>query len=210
MPHNLQEINRALRGKDPLDIIAWAIDYSQGRALVSTNFRPLEAVILHLATRVKPDLPVLWVDTGYNTPETYRFAESLIQRLRLNVKRFIPLRTAAHRDALNRGIPAIEDPTHDEFTREVKLEPFERGLRELDPRVWFTALRREQTPFRETLDYASEHTRGILKVSPVFYFSEAQMEDYLRTHDLPDEKNYYDPTKVLEKRECGLHLNPQI
>ena len=79
-------------------------------------------------------------------------------------------------------------------------------MSELKPDVWLTALRKEQTPFRETLDFVSEHADGLLKVSPVFYFTEEDMKNYLAEHNLPDEDDYFDPTKVLEKRECGLHL----
>ncbi|MEM7395158.1 MAG: phosphoadenosine phosphosulfate reductase family protein [Verrucomicrobiota bacterium] len=204
---HIEELNESLAGKSPAEVIDWAVDYGAGNAIVSTNFRPLEAVLLHMTTRAKPDIPVLWVDTGYNTSATYRFAEQVIEQLDLNVKKYIPLDTAAHRDAKNGGIPDIDDQEkHDRFTHEVKLEPFTRGLSELKPKIWFTALRKEQTAFRETLGFVSEHTDGILKISPVLYFTEADMKTYLAEHNLPDEEHYYDPTKVLEKRECGLHV----
>ena len=123
------------------------------------------------------------------------------------MKRTIPVRTAAHRDTINDGIPSVDSPLHDDFTQEVKIEPFMRGLAELDPKLWFTAIRREQTPHRETLNIVSLHGDALVKVSPVFYFTDDDMEAYLAEHDLPDEKIYNDPTKVLEKRECGLHLD---
>ena len=81
----IEQINLHLRGEDPQAIVAWGIEHAKGRAVVSTNFRPRAAVMLHLTTRVKRDIPVLWVDTGYNTAATYLFAETLIQRLGLNI-----------------------------------------------------------------------------------------------------------------------------
>ncbi|MFT5123139.1 MAG: phosphoadenosine phosphosulfate reductase [Kiritimatiellia bacterium] len=203
----LKTINAELSKKSPLEIVEWAMAQSNGQAIVSTNFRPFEGVILHIVSQVNPNIPVLWVDHGYNTRDTYLVAEKLTQQLGLNIHLYIPTRTAAHRDTLLGGIPSIEDEEkHNLFTDEVKLEPFQRGMAELKPTIWFTALRKVQNPNRETMDIATTSGEGLLKISPVFYFSDEEMEAYLAEHNLPDEKNYYDPTKVLENRECGLHL----
>lgn len=200
--------NLALQTASPLEIIRWANEAADGNMMISTNFRPYEAVLLHLAVQVNPTLPVLWVDHGYNTPQTYRCAEETIARLNLNVHLYIPRRTAAHRDTLNGGIPSIEDEAlHQQFTEEVKLEPFRRGLAELNPRVWLTALRRVQNPHRETMNIVARTGDGLLKVCPILDWTDADMQAYIDQHQLPNEFNYYDPTKVLEKRECGLHLD---
>src|SRR5258708_12908839 len=97
--------NEELRGKSPLEITRWAINQSQGHAIVSTNFRPYEAVLLHLCLQVQPDIPVLWADHGYNRPATYQHAEQLKRLLRLNLKAYLPLMTAAHRDAIPAPLP---------------------------------------------------------------------------------------------------------
>lgn len=198
--------NAELQHKAPEEIVAWAIGVAGGGAMVSTNFRPHEAVILHMCTRVQPDIPVLWVDHGYNTAATYRHAEELIARLKLNVKVYTPDMTVARWTALHGGVPSLEDEAlHAEFTRLVKLEPFRRGLEDLRPTVWLTALRREQTAFRAGLDVVSREPTGLLKVCPVLAWTAADMDAYLRAHELPSETDYHDPTKVDEKRECGLH-----
>ncbi|HKW28018.1 MAG TPA: phosphoadenosine phosphosulfate reductase family protein, partial [Verrucomicrobiae bacterium] len=82
----ISKANAELRDKSPLEVVRWAISQSNGRALVSTNFRPYEAVVLHLCVQVQPDIPVLWVDHGYNRPATYKHAEELKILLRLNLK----------------------------------------------------------------------------------------------------------------------------
>lgn len=205
---NLTEINGHLAGKSPADILLWGMEQSGGDMMISTNFRPYEAVLLHLAVQVCPNIPVLWVDHGYNTPHTYRCAEETIAKLKLNVHLFIPRRTAAHRDTLNGGIPSIDDEAaHTAFTEEVKLEPFRRGLAALKPKVWLTALRRVQNPHRETMNIVGQTGDGMIKLCPILDWTDADMQAYIDTHGLPNEFNYYDPTKVLEKRECGLHLD---
>jgi phosphoadenosine phosphosulfate reductase len=208
-PEQIAKNNAALRRQSPSEIVQWALAQAGGRAIVSTNFRPYEAVVLHLVTQAEPSIPVLWVDHGYNRPATYRHAEDLKTRLRLNLKAYVPRMTAAHYDAIHGGAPE-PTPENEErikaFSAVMKLEPFQRGMKELAPTIWITALRQVQNPNRAGLDIVSADANfGSLKVSPVFYWSDAEMEAYLRQHDLPNEWDYFDPAKADDKRECGLH-----
>jgi len=205
----IAQANATLREQSPLEIVRWAIAQAGGRAIVSTNFRPYEAVILHLATQVQPEIPVFWVDHGYNKAATYKHAQELTALLKLNIKAYVPRMTAAHYDALHGGAPE-PTPENEEliksFSTVMKLEPFQRGMKELEPKVWITALRRVQNPNRAGLDIVSEDANfGTLKVSPVFYWTDKDMHNYLTEHHLPNEWDYFDPAKADEKRECGLH-----
>ena len=206
-PELLADWNAALRSKSPLEITRWAIAHADGRAVVSTNFRPYEAALLHLCVQAQPDIPVLWVDHGYNRPATYRHAEQLRSRLKLNLKTFLPRISAAHRDSVWGPVPPLDDEAGlKQFSALMKLEPFQRGMKELAPKVWITALRQVQNSNRAGLDIVSADPNfGTLKVSPVFYLSDADMEAYLVEHELPNEWDYFDPAKADEKRECGLH-----
>jgi len=207
----ITKANAELRSQPPLEIIRWAIAQANGRAIVSTNFRPYEAVILHLVTQVQPEIPVLWVDHGYNRPATYRHAEQLKTRLGLNLRPFLPKYTAAHYDAVFGGMPE-PTPENEErikaFSTAMKLEPFQRGMQELAPAIWLTALRQVQNPNRAGLDIVSEDKNfDSLKISPLFYWTDADMEKYLAEHHLPNEWDYFDPAKADDKRECGLHAS---
>jgi phosphoadenosine phosphosulfate reductase len=206
---DLSRLNAELRSKSPLDIVRWAVAQAKGRAIVSTNFRPYEAAILHLAVQAQPDMPVLWVDHGYNRPATYKHAEELRTRLKLNLRPFLPRMTAAHRDAIHGPIPTTDDEAGlKHFSAVMKLEPFQRGMKELAPTVWITALRKVQNPNRAGLDIVSnDENFGSLKVSPLFYWSDADLDAYLAQHQLPNEWDYFDPAKADEKRECGLHAS---
>jgi phosphoadenosine phosphosulfate reductase len=201
---DVDKANAELEGKHPLDIVQWAADLG-GKCIVTTNFGPYEAVILHLVHQVQPEMPVVWVDSGYGTRYTYQFVEKLIADLGLNLHVYNPLQSAARRDVVM-GIPDVDDPRHEEFTDQVKLEPFGRALREMAPDIWLTAIRRDQTEFRKNLDVVTQDKPGgVIKVAPVLHWSEADMQAYLDEHGLPNETRYYDPTKVLDRRECGLH-----
>ncbi len=203
MTLNLKEINKELEGKTPLEIVEWAIGFSK-EPVVTTNFRPYEAAILKLTNLVKKDIKVIWCDTGYNTPNTYRHAEELIRTLNLNVKLYVPKQTTSHRDVVL-GIPDINDSKHKDFTEQVKLEPFRRAMKEHKPDVWFTNLRKGQTSFRDTIDVVSQDANGVVKVSPFYNWTDEQLDVFMEENNLPNEFKYFDPTKQLENRECGLH-----
>lgn len=208
-PEQIAQANAALRSQSAPEILKWALAQAQGRAVISTNFRPYEAVLLHLATQAQPDIPVLWADHGYNRRATYKHAEALKQQLKLNIKAYVPRMTTAHYDAIHGGAP---EPTPEnearlkEFSAVMKLEPFARGMKELAPVIWLTALRQVQNPNRAGLDIVvADGNFKTIKVSPVFYWSDADMKAYLKQHHLPNEWDYFDPAKADEKRECGLH-----
>ncbi|WP_286760887.1 phosphoadenosine phosphosulfate reductase family protein [Salegentibacter sp. UBA1130] len=200
----LKILNQQFKGITPAEIVQWVVSNS-ARPVITTNFRPYEAAILHAVSEIDPVIKVIWCDTGYNTPQTYKHAKQVIDQLSLNVKLYTPKQTAAYRDALFGGIPDINNPQHEEFTRQVKLEPFLRAMRQQNPDVWFTNLRKGQTSFRDSIDILSYSKDGILKVSPFYHWSDEKLDAYLEKHELPNEFKYFDPTKVLENRECGLH-----
>ncbi|MGY5849979.1 phosphoadenosine phosphosulfate reductase domain-containing protein [Salegentibacter sp. F14] len=202
--NELKELNEQFRKSNPSEIIRWAVS-NAGRPVITTNFRPYEAVILHAVSRIEPAIKVIWCDTGYNTPQTYRHATEVIEELKLNVKLYTPKETAAYRDALFGGIPDVDSTQHEEFTRQVKLEPFQRAMEQQKPDIWFTNLRKGQTAFRDSIGVLSYSKDGILKVSPFYYWSDEELDTYLEENALPNEFKYFDPTKVLSNRECGLH-----
>ena len=199
----IEKINRKLKNTDPKEIIQWALSVAE-RPVVTTNFRPYESVILHAVNSEKKDIKVVWCDTGYNTPQTYKHAEELIEKLNLNVDLFVPKQTVAHRNVFL-GLPSINDPKHKEFTDQVKLEPFRRAMKKHQPDVWFTNLRKGQTAFRDNIDIVSRSKDGVLKISPFYHWSDQELNTYLEEHNLPNEFTYFDPTKVESNRECGLH-----
>jgi len=204
MTINIPELNAAVAGKTPEEIVE-AVIAADPNAFVTTNFSPYETVILHMVTQVKPDIPVVWIDSGLNKAETYEFAENAIEELALNVTVYTPLVTAARLDAVMGGIPSINDERHGEFTKQFKLEPFERAMNEQTAKTWFTAVRREQTAVRADMDYIANGPFGLNKIAPLLDWTLEDMNAYIEKFNLPNETNYFDPTKAEDDRECGLH-----
>lgn len=183
----------------------WALGL-QVPTIATTSMGKNAAVMLHLVSQQDSDLPVVWVDSGYNLRDTYIVAERLIEQLQLNIQVFSPLMTSERRNAIMGGVPTIdEEERHQEFTRQVKLEPFARALDTFKPQVWLTGIRREETEHRKSLDIVSMDSRGIVKVAPIFNWSDADVEAYMARFELPSCRHYFDPTKVHDGRECGLH-----
>ncbi|TVZ51588.1 phosphoadenosine phosphosulfate reductase family protein [Dokdonia sp. Hel_I_53] len=201
---NINGFNDQHRESSPQEIISFALQLAE-RPVITTNFRPYEAAILHACTSVKENICTIWCDSGYNTEATYSHAQELIDSLNLNISLYVPAQTAAYRTSIM-GIPEINDKRHALFTEQVKLEPFKRAMAVHRPDVWFTNLRKGQTALRDSLDIFSLGKDGILKVSPFYHYTDKELDVYLEKNKLPNEFDYYDPTKVLAHRECGIHI----
>ncbi len=202
---DLLKINAEL-GRNAQGLVDWAVGLNQ-KAIVTTNFRPFEAVILHLVTRANPKVPVVWMDNGYNTDATYQFADEVTKLLNLDLHIYLPRRSRAHREAVQGATPALDDPRHVAFTQEVKLEPFTRALLETAPTVWFTAVRATDTAVRAQMEPVSVNSDGLIKVAPLLHWSSKDLYQYCEIHGLPNNFDYVDPTKGEDNRECGLHLS---
>ncbi len=206
--------------------VEWALEHLPGNAVLSSSFGAQSAVMLHLVTRILPDIPVVLVDTGYLFPETYRFADDLRDRLALNLHVYRPELSAAWQEARfgrrwEQGLEGIEA-----HNRDNKLEPMMRALDELDAGSWFAGLRRAQSSTRANRAFA-EIVDGRWKVYPILDFSDRDVHRYLTEHDLPYhplwDRGYvsigdWPTTRSLAevddreatrffglKRECGLH-----
>ncbi|MEP4147128.1 MAG: phosphoadenylyl-sulfate reductase [Halioglobus sp.] len=202
---DLDSVNALLRDASASDIVRWALSL-QANTIATTSMGKNAAVMLHLVSDVDKNVPTIWVDTGYNLRDTYVVAERLIRDLELDIHVYSPQMTSERRNAIMGGVPTVdEEERHQDFTEQVKLEPFARALAEFKPEIWLTGIRKEETEHRQSLDIVSMDNRGILKVAPIFNWSEEDVEAYMEQHELPTCRHYFDPTKVHDGRECGLH-----
>lgn len=205
MKLELDSINDSLRNASAAEIVNWALSLEH-KTIATTSMGRNAAVMLHLVSEIDKSVPTIWVDTGYNLRDTYVVAERLIRDLELNIHVYSPEMTSERRNAIMGGIPTVdEEERHQEFTRQVKLEPFSRALDEFQPEIWLTGIRREETELRKSLDVVSMDGRGIIKVAPLFHWLEDDIDEYMTRNNLPTCKHYFDPTKVHDGRECGLH-----
>ena len=204
---DLDKANAELRMKDPEEVIRWALDLGEP-TIMTTSFGPNSGALLHMLAAVDKSVPVVWADSGYNMRDTYVVAEQLIKTLELDARVYVPAVSAERLNVQLGGIPTLDDPEkHAEFTRIVKLEPFRRALDELSPKIWISGIRHGETELRKNLDILSYDNDGILKVAPIFFWSDERLDRYMEQYELPSCRHYFDPTKVESGRECGLHTS---
>lgn len=211
-------------------VIQWASAEFGSSLVLSSSFGADSALMLHLVTRVVPDIPVVFVDTGYLFPETYRFANELRERLNLNLKVTSPLMTSARQEALygkqwEQGELGVK-----RYLAMNKVEPMQRALKELNARAWIAGLRGSQTGHRSALSKVGLQD-GRVKIHPILDWTREQVDDYLKTHDLPRHPLYAEGYRSLgdvhstipvnpgddersgrflgAKSECGLHLSAE-
>lgn len=181
----LTALNHRLEAMDAEARVRWALAELPPAPVLSSSFGAQSAVMLHLVTRIAPDLPVILIDTGYLFPETYQLIDALTERLALNLKVYrAPLSPAWQEARFGRlweqGAVGLE-----QYNRMNKVEPMARALAELDAGTWFAGLRREQSRSRAALPVLRRQD-GRYKVHPIIDWSDADVQRYLRRHDLPD------------------------
>ncbi len=183
-PRALQELNRWLSARSAPQRLAWALESLPGTHALSSSFGAQSAVSLHLATNLQPRMPVIFIDTGYLFPETYRFVDELSERLALNLKCYRPELGGAWMEARlgrlwEQGAEGIA-----RYNRLRKVEPMQRALAELQVLTWIAGLRRSQAQTREAIDFL-ELREGRWKLHPLADWSDRDVGQYLARHGLP-------------------------
>ena len=181
---DLPAINARLADASAEDITRFAADTFGDGLVLSSSFGAQAAVMLRLATLVKPDIPVVFVDTGYLFPETYRFADELTKRLRLNLKVYTPAVTCARLEATEGRVWENGEAGHKRYNAIFKVEPMQRALKELGATAWLAGLRAKQTDHRAQLQTVGLQD-GRHKIHPILRWDTKQVHEYLKLHGLP-------------------------
>ena len=226
---DLDTVNQELANVKGSELVQWGYDTFGDRMVMSTSFGIQSAVMLHLVTTIIPNIPVIWVDTGYLPTETYHFAEQLTERLQLNLKVYQSPLSPARMEALHGKLwekDDVEALNLYDYIR--KVEPMQRALKELNAVAWLAGLRSNQTQHRQTLKKV-DLQQDIYKLYPILDWHSRDIYQYLTTHDLPyhpyfdlgyvsvgdwhssrpltaDDDNERDTRFNGLKQECGLHL----
>ena len=210
-------------------LMEWAADRFGDSLAMSTSFGIQSAVTLRLATRVLPEIPVIWIDTGYLPAETYRYADELTTRLKLNLRVYQSAISPARMEALQGRLWETGDASDYQRYDDIrKVEPMRRALDEIQPTAWISGLRAQQTDFRKTLSrVAFDGQRH--KILPILHWTSRDVYRFMVDNDLPQhplfDKGYSTvgdwhssrPPAAGDsderatrfhglKQECGIHL----
>ncbi len=181
----LDSIAPCLERLSAIERVQWALDYLPGQAMLSSSFGAQSAVMLHLVTNLKPDIPVVLIDTGYLFPETYVFVDELKTRLSLNLKIFRSDLSPAWQESRfgqlwQQGVEGIQ-----RYNQLNKVEPMARALHALHTGIWLSGLRRSQSSSRREIKIVQAHQDTVVKVHPLADWSDRDIHAYLKAHDLP-------------------------
>lgn len=201
------------------------------RLVATTSFGIQAAVMLHLIHEHAPEIPVVFIDTGFLFPETYRYADDLAKQLKLDLRTYQPTVTAARMQALWGNLWEQGREGADKYGVLTKIEPLDRALKDLGADVWISGVRRSQSKTRAERTFA-EQQKKTLKVYPILDWADAQVSVYMNQHQLPPHPlaaqgyvtmgDWHSTSPAAdgldaeatrfngEKYECGLHLDSGV
>ena len=198
-----------------------------GLPCVTSSFQTECVALVHMLVERRPEIPVLFLDTGYHFAETYAYRDQIAERLGLNMVNLLPRLTVPEQES-QFGILHQTEPSRCCQMR--KVEPLFAGLEAYD--IWFTGLRRDQSPTRANLKFSDGFTlpsgKSLTKVSPLADWTAADVWGYLKQHGIPVLPLYdhgytsvgcepctqlpFDPDNPRsgrwrgQKLECGIHI----
>jgi phosphoadenosine phosphosulfate reductase len=216
---DLAAVNDALEGAPAEDVVRWAVDAFGDGVVLATSMT--DAVLIDVATRVDPDIEVVFVDTGYHFPETLDTLEQVRRRYDLNL------------NVVTAGLAPDGRwrPDPDGCCAVRKVAPLDELL--VERQAWMTGLRRAESPSRRGTPVVGPDPRGVVKVNPLAAWTDAEVDAYIARHDVPvnplvaagypsigcwpctrpvpaDADTRAGRWAGSEKTECGLHLQPVL
>ncbi len=187
----ITELNERFERAHPREVVRWALEESGlGRIAVASAFQADGTCVMHMATEIRPDIPILFLETGFHFAETLAFKEQLVERLGLKVIDLVGDHTVETQTAAFG--PRLYERDPERCCDINKVQPMFRALRELE--AWITAFRRDSSPSRAGApiidQYELEPGREIVKINPVATWTRRDVWRYMKDHDLPHNPLY--------------------
>jgi phosphoadenosine phosphosulfate reductase len=195
--YDYEKLNRDFETRSSEDIIRWAAQEFGPGVAMSTSFGVESAVLLHLVTQIKPDIPVLFTNTGFHFQETLDHRDYLVERLKLNLRELKP-EMPNEQFLAQYGKLYEKDP--DACCAINKIAPFEKGLK--DYQAWITGIRHNQAVTRKSAQFVENYRDTLVKVNPLLNWTGKMFWDYAKKYDLP-----YHP--LWEKGYLSIGCSPE-
>jgi len=210
------------------NLLRWATDEFGDSLAVSTSFGIQSSVTLHLAKAIKPDIKVIWIDTGYFPEETYAYATTLAKRLNLNLHVYKASLSPSEMESKYGRLWESDNVNDSNLYDQIrKVEPMQKALDDLNVRGWVSGLRSAQTDFRKRLP-PLKRSGSRYRIYPILDWNSRGIYHYMQDNDLPHhplfaqgyvtvgdahssrplsatDDNERDTRFGGKKQECGLH-----
>jgi phosphoadenosine phosphosulfate reductase len=182
----VDELNARFEQQPPQEIVRWALrDSGLERVCVASAFQAEGTCVIHMAAQIDPEIPVLFLETGFHFAETLAFKDRMRELLGLNVVELRGDHTPDSQAAAFGERLYERDPS--KCCDLNKVVPFTRALHGFD--VWMTGLRRDSAPTRAGTpiveQYEMEPGKTLVKFNPVANWTRQEVSQYLRDHELP-------------------------
>ena len=199
---DLPTLNSMFEACEPARIIEWASAQFGDDLVMTSSFGAESALLLHMATRARPGIRIIMIDTGFLFPETWRHMEALRRRLDLNVwvyrTRNDPIAWLHHAGEENPNWRKDVDAC----CAANKIEPMVRAMKDLSPRAWLRGIRRSQSELRKSMKFVEWSQRyDCHAISPLLNWGSREIYQYMKKHDLPFHPLY-------EKGYLSIGCNP--
>ncbi|HET9870403.1 MAG TPA: phosphoadenylyl-sulfate reductase [bacterium] len=194
--YDYAQLNARFEAAPAEEVVRWAVG-ELSPLCMSTSFGAESAVLLHLVTRIKPDIPVLFTNTGFHFKETLEHRDRLVEKLKLNLRELKP-ETPTEEFLAKNGRLYERDP--DACCAVNKIAPFEKGLR--DYAGWISGIRRAQAATREKAQFVENYRGYLVKVNPLLNWNGKMFWDYAKQYGLP-----YHP--LWEKGYLSIGCSPE-
>ncbi|HWR54585.1 MAG TPA: phosphoadenylyl-sulfate reductase [Bryobacteraceae bacterium] len=169
--------------ENPEDLIRRVLEENGGRPCLTCSFQAEDMVVLDMARKLRPDIAVVFLETGYHFAETYTYRDRMASLWQLNLVNAMPAQTVPEQEAAH---GKLYQTRPDQCCKLRKVEPLLRAL--ADYEIWFTGLRREQSPTRANLAPIETHRlpdgKELLKVSPLAFWTSKEVWSYLTINEI--------------------------
>jgi len=198
----IEQLSQDFETKTPQEIIQWAVDAFWPQIALSSSFQTQSMPLLYMASRIRRDILIFFLDTGYHFWETLMFREQLASHWHLNVlDLYRNTRWDEFARERTRSLPA-DDPNLCCFIH--KVEPMQRGL--LDMKAWISGIRRDQTSVRAQARILELQDDGLLKINPLLNWTQEDIKKYSQEHHLPAHPLYQRGYRSIGCSPCTLAI----
>ena len=229
--YNLEKFNEELINLSSLEMLEWALQRFENNLAFTTSFGIQSSVLLHLiqSSSLKNEVKIFWIDTGYLPKETYLYANTLINKLSLNITILQSEISPAHMEAMYGKLwesKRVEDINKYHQIR--KVDPLDNALKKYSINCWGSGVRAQQTTNRGKMKFI-ELIRDTLSIRPLLGWSQKDIFYYMKEKNLPQHPLFMQGYSTVGdwhsssaessntkgrstrfggvKQECGLHVN---
>ena len=200
--YKIEKFSKEFETKTPQEIIEWAVDRFSPYMAMSSSFQTQSMPLLHMATRILPDLPIFFLDTGYHFWETLMFREKIAAECELNIiDLYRDLRWDIFAHQNTRTLP-MEDPNLCCYLH--KVQPMQNALKGY--KAWISGIRRDQTSVRAQAKILELQEDGLLKINPLLNWTKTDVNRYSEENNLPQHSLYEKGYRSVGCAPCTIAI----